>query len=180
MKVKEIMTSEVIFVRPNTPVSEVAHLMVKYGISGVPVVDGDKVVGIVTEEDMVMRDAIVDTPSVFNLFGAVFYLGDRKQFDEEMQKILATEAGQLMSGKVFTIEEDAGVQELATLIMKKEVNPVPVVGPDGRLSGIVSRSDLIKLMVKELDAGSAAEPPTGEGVDEPPLNHTFTHPRDEV
>ncbi|MEI6045910.1 MAG: CBS domain-containing protein [Chloroflexota bacterium] len=151
MKVRDVMTREVVFVRPETSVGDVARLLVKYNISGVPVVENDKVIGIVTEEDLIMRDAIVDTPHVFSLFDSVFYLGSKKHFEEEMQKILATEASGLMSGRVVLISEEASVQELATLMMKKEVNPIPVVGPDGQLSGIVSRSDLIKLMVRELE-----------------------------
>lgn len=143
------MTKEVVFVGLDTPVSDIARLLVKFNISGVPVVDQAQIAGIVTEEDLVMRDVIVDTPHVFTLFDSVFYLGDRKNFDEEIHKILATKAGQLMSRKVVTISEEATVQELATLMMKEEVNPVPVIGLDGKLSGIVSRSDLVKLMVSE-------------------------------
>ncbi len=180
MNVSDIMTREVIYVRRDTPVGDVARLLVKFNLSGVPVVEDDKVIGIVNEEDLIMRDAIVDAPHVFSIFDSVFYLGNRKQFDEEMHKILATDAGELMSGKIVTISEEANVQELATVMMKKEVNPIPVLNADGLLCGIVSRSDLIKLMVREQDIGMAVEPPTAEGVDEPPLNHTFTHPRDEA
>ena len=180
MKVSDIMTRAVIFVQPHTPVGDVARLLVQHNISGVPVVDNDEIVGVVTEEDLIMRDAIIDAPHVFSLFDSVFYLGSRKHFDEEMHKILATEAGELMRGKAVTISEEASVQELATLMLKKEVNPVPVVGPDHKLSGIVSRSDLVRLMVREQDEGDATEPPTAKGESEPPLNRTFTHPRDEA
>ena len=176
MNVRDIMTREVVFVRPDTPIGDVARLLVKYNISGVPVIDNDKVVGIVTEEDLIMRDAIVDMPHVFTLFDSVFYLGSKKHFDEEMHKILATEAGELMTGKVVQISEDATVQELATLMMKREVNPIPVVGPDGKLSGIVSRSDLVKLMVREENSGEAVEPPTAASVTEPLPTDPYTEP----
>jgi CBS domain-containing protein len=169
------MTREVVFVRPETPVGDVARLMVKYNISGVPVVENDKVIGIVTEEDLIMRDAIVDMPHVFSLFDSVFYVGSKKHFEEEMQKILATEASGLMTGRAVLISEEASVQELATVMMKKEVNPIPVIGPDGHLSGIVSRSDLVRLMVRELASEDEppVEPSTAEGVND-------TQPRDEV
>jgi CBS domain-containing protein len=180
MKVSDIMTHEVVFVRPDTPVSEVAELLVKHNISGVPVVDNTKIMGVVTEEDLIMRDTIIDAPHVLSIFDSVFYLGSRKHFDEEMHKILATEAGELMRGKAVVISAEASVQELATLMVKKEVNPVPVVDADGLLCGIVSRSDLVKLMVREQEAGEAVEPPYAEGENEPPLNETFTHPRNEA
>lgn len=180
MNVSDIMTREVIFVRPDTPVGEVARLMVKFAISGVPVIEDDKVVGIVREEDLVMRDAIVDAPEVLNIFDSVFYLGNRKEFDRAMHKILAINAGELMSNKFGVIAEDASVQDLATLMMKKEVNPVSVIGQDGKLCGVVSRSDLIKLMVREEEAGEAVEPPIAAAENDPPLNQTFTIPHGEA
>lgn len=149
MNVFDIMTQEVAFVTPEMPVREVARILVEYGISGVPVVENGKVIGIVTEEDLVMRSAIVDMPHFFSIFDSVFYLGKRHEFDEEMHKILATQARDLMTDKVVTISQDAPVQELATLMIKKEVNPVPVVNSTHELVGIVSRSDLVRLMVAE-------------------------------
>jgi CBS domain-containing protein len=153
------MTREVVFVTPNTQVSEVAKVLVDHNISGVPVVDNGKIVGIVTEEDLIMRDAIIDMPHFFGVFESVFYLTEnRKELDEEMHKVLATEARDLMTGKVVTISQDASVQELATLMVKKEVNPVPVTGANGELVGIISRSDLVRLMVAESQAEQGTEP----------------------
>ena len=161
MNVSDIMTREVVFVTPNTQVSEVAKMLVDHNISGVPVVDNGKIVGIVTEEDLIMRDAIIDMPHFFGVFESVFYLTEnRKELDEEMHKVLATEARDLMTGKVVTISQDASVQELATLMVKKEVNPVPVTGPNGEVVGIISRSDLVRLMVAENQTEQATEPAT--------------------
>ena len=163
MNVSDIMTREVVFVTPNTQVSEVAKMLVDHNISGVPVVENGKIVGIVTEEDLIMRDAIIDMPHFFGVFESVFYLTEnRKELDEEMHKVLATEARDLMTGKVVTISQDASVQELATLMVKKEVNPVPVTGPKGELVGIISRSDLVRLMVAESLAEQGTEPATEE------------------
>lgn len=150
MNVADIMTREVVFVAPNASVREIARVLVEYAVSGVPVVENGQVIGIVTEEDLVIRDAIVDMPYFFGVFDSVFYLGHKRhEFDEEMHKILATEAKDLMSTKMVTVSQNASVQELATLMVKREVNPVPVLGPSGELVGIVSRSDLVRLMVAE-------------------------------
>jgi CBS domain-containing protein len=166
MNVADIMTREVVYVTPTTPVSQVAKLLVEYSISGVPVLENDKLVGIVTEEDLVMRDAIIDMPHFFGVFDSVFYLAGKHEFDEEMQKVLATEARDLMTSNVVSIKEDASVQALATLMIKKEINPVPVVNSKGAIVGIVSRSDLVRLMVAEEEAGLAAEPPVSATVNE--------------
>ncbi|MBN9388426.1 MAG: CBS domain-containing protein [Chloroflexi bacterium] len=167
MNVADIMTREVVYVTPTTPVSQVAKLLVEYGISGVPVLENDKLIGIVTEEDLVMRDAIIDMPHFFGVFDSVFYLAGKHEFDEEMQKVLATEARDLMTSNVVSIREDASVQALATLMVKKEINPVPVMNAEGAIVGIVSRSDLVRLMVAEEEAGLAAEPPVSATVNEP-------------
>ncbi len=169
MNVADIMTREIVYVTPSTPVSQVAKLLVEYGVSGVPVLEDGKLVGIVTEEDLVMRDAIIDMPHFFGVFDSVFYLATKHDFDEEMQKILATEARDLMTGNVVSISEDSSVQALATLMIKKEVNPVPVLNSAGELVGIVSRSDLVRLMVAEEEAGLAAEPPISATVNEQPV-----------
>ena len=166
MNVADIMTREVVFVTPTTPVSQVAKLLVEYGISGVPVLENEKLVGIVTEEDLVMRDAIIDMPHFFGVFDSVFYLAGKHEFDEEMQKVLATEARDLMTSNVVSIKEDASVQALAPLMVKKEINPVPVINAQGTLVGIVSRSDLVRLMVAEEEAGLAGEPPVSATANE--------------
>jgi len=157
------MTREVVFASPDTQVSEVAKMLVEHNISGVPVVENGSIVGIVTEEDLIMRDAIIDMPHFFGVFESVFYLTeDRKELNEEMHKVLATEAKDLMTGKVVTISQDASVQDVATLMVKKEVNPVPVTGSNGELVGIVSRSDLVRLMVAENQVEQGIEEPATE------------------
>lgn len=153
MNVKDIMTQDVLSISPETPVSEIARLLYNYKISGLPVVSNNKVVGIVTEEDLIMRDAIIKEPHVINLLDSVFYLGNRHQFNEEMRHVLATTAAELMTNRVVTIPETATVEQLASLMVKHEINPVPVVNASGQLSGIVSRADIIRLMVLENDEG---------------------------
>lgn len=167
MDVSDIMTREVIYVSPEASVSEIAKIMIEYGVSGVPVVENDKILGIVTEEDLVMRDAIIDMPHFWGIFDSVFYLSKKRHdFEKEMHKILATTARDLMNDKVVTVPATASVQELATVMVKKEVNPVPVVGPGGELVGIVSRSDLVRLMVAEEEVGTDLEPPVAAIEDE--------------
>lgn len=150
MKVTDIMTTEVVVAAPEMPVAEVARLMVAHGISGLPVVDGDRLVGLITELDVIARHAEPDMPSVFPFFGAWFRFGTH-EYEEEMRRVLATTATELMSTTVYSIREDATIEELAELMYEREVNPVPVLSQQGRLIGIVSRSDLIRLMVREGD-----------------------------
>ena len=152
MLVTDIMTKTVIAVAPETPVAEVARLMVKHDISGLPVLDGDRLVGLVTELDLIAQHAEPDAPSMTAFFGGFITLGERA-YEDEMRRILATTAAELMTTTVFSIREDATVEEVATLMYEREVNPVPVLSAQRRLVGIVSRSDLIRLIVREGDDG---------------------------
>jgi CBS domain-containing protein len=146
IKVRDIMTQDVIFVTAETQVPDIARLLYKFNISGVPVMDNNRIVGIVTEEDLIIRTAIIETPHVFSLFDSVFYFGNKKEFERELSRTLATKASELMTDHVMTINQDAPVEELATLMMKKDINPVPVVNDAGELCGIVSRSDIVRLL----------------------------------
>lgn len=159
MKVADLMTREVIYVTPETPVNQVAHVLVQYSISGVPVVENGRVIGLVTEEDLVTRHAIVEMPSFFQAFDSVFYLGKQDDFDKELRHMLATQVRDVMTSNVVTIEAEASIRHLANLIVTKEVNPVPVTDENGALVGIVSRSDLIRMMVEREEAG---QPLVGE------------------
>lgn len=155
--VEQLMTTEVVTVEPGTSVSEVARLMVAHDISGIPVVEGGVLVGIVTEVDVVSREIDVDPPAYGTFLDAIFRLPwDRS--DEELRRVLASTAGELMSRDLKTIAPDAPIRDAANLMFKQEVNPLPVVDVDGSLVGIVSRSDIVRLVA---EAATRAE----EGMD---------------
>jgi CBS domain-containing protein len=148
MRVAEIMTRGVVTATPEMSVSEVARLMVEHHIGGLPVLDGDRLVGLVTDLDLIARHQEPEMPSIFAFFGGYIPIGER-EYEEEMRRILATTAAELMTTTVFSIREDATIEELATLMYEREVNPVPVLNAQRRLVGIVSRSDLVRLFVHE-------------------------------
>jgi CBS domain-containing protein len=142
------MTTSVIVVNPSTPISDIARLMCEHGLSGIPVMDGDEIVGIVTEVDIVSRQIEVDPPAYGTFLDAIFRL-PWDHSDDEIRRVLATNAGELMTSPVETLRADASIQDAANLMFKKGVNPVPVVAADGKLAGIVSRSDIVKLMIED-------------------------------
>lgn len=157
MKIKEIMTTEVVSVGPETKVNEIARLMLERQISGVPVIDdSEAVVGIVTELDMIVRNARLHFPTYIKLLDSTFYLRSPQHFGEELRRALGTTAKDIMTQKVITVDPEAEVEDVATLMVEKRVNPIPVV-EDGRLVGIVSRTDLIKLLVRELGSDNGTE-----------------------
>jgi len=149
MKVRDIMSSKVITCKAETPVNEIAKKLVKYDITGMPVVDDkNKVIGIVTEADIIMQKAKIHIPSYIQLLDSFLYLEDPREVEEELKKILGIKACDLMTPDVITIDPEASVSDLATLFEEEHINPVPVV-KDGKLVGIVSRADIVKLLARE-------------------------------
>ncbi|HLA77474.1 MAG TPA: CBS domain-containing protein [Vicinamibacteria bacterium] len=150
MKVRDIMIAEVVTAEPETSVNLVAQLMDRGGLSGVPVVDGSgHVVGIVTEVDLIVRNQRLEPPAFFQLLDGRIPLETPAHYRKRLQHMLGTQARDVMTEKVVSVGPEEEVEALAELMVKRGVNPVPVVEA-GRLVGIVSRADLIRMMARDL------------------------------
>lgn len=144
MNVSELMTHAVVTVHPDTPVADVARKMLQHDISGIPVVDrGDHLVGIVTESDLVVRNANIHFPTFLQILDARIYLTSTRHFEEELRRALGTVAADVMTREVQTVKPEDDISVAATLMVDKGLNPIPVL-EGGRLSGIISRSDIIR------------------------------------
>ena len=147
MKARDVMTKEVITVRRETSVRELAVLFSESRISSVPVVDdAGELVGIVSESDLVEQDKNLHIPTVVSIFDWVIYLESDKRFEKELQKMTAQTVGEIYSEEVFSVGPDATVSEVADIMSNQRVHAVPVV-EGRRVVGIVGRIDLIKTMI---------------------------------
>ena len=150
-RVATIMTPDVLTVDPDMSIAEVARIMVNQGVSGLPVVSNGEIVGIITENDVVSKEIDVDPPAYGTFLDAIFTLPwDRS--DEELHRVVALTAGELMSSPVTTIGADASIHEAANLMFKQGVSPIPVVDADGGMIGIISRSDIVRLIAQAGDS----------------------------
>jgi CBS-domain-containing membrane protein len=102
----------------------------------------------ITEEDLVVRNANLHLPT---LIEGLYPVRGQRRYDEEVRHMLATRAREVMNKEHYTIAPDADIADAATLMFEKHANPVPVVDR-GRLVGIISRFDIIRLMVREESA----------------------------
>ncbi len=144
----DIMTTGVITIGENATINELAKLMAKHKVSGIPVIDGQhRVVGMVTEGDVVELDADVHFPHSINLFDSVIFLGSIKKFEERLRHVVAASVRDIMSTEVISIKKDATLHEIATLMADKHVNRLPVLD-GGRLAGIVTRADVVRAMAQ--------------------------------
>ncbi len=146
---KDIMTRSVVTVTPDTSIEDLASLLVKYQISGVPVVDeSGNLYGIVTENDLISRNKRLHIPTVVSFLDAAIYLESSKKFEQEVKRLTATRAGDICNRKVVTIAEDASLIDIATIMTEKKVHLLPVVR-NGKLTGIVGKRDLVKAVAQQ-------------------------------
>jgi CBS domain-containing protein len=132
--VEQVMTTKVITVSPETPIAEVARILVEREISGLPVVGPDgHVLGVVSEGDLLVREA--------------GHWSDEKR-RARGGKVDARTAGEAMTSPALTIEPFRAIHAVAEIMIGKHVNRLPVVDAEGRLLGIVSRADLVRAFVR--------------------------------
>ena len=133
--VGDVMTARVIAVKRSADYKEICLVLRQYRVSACPVInDAGKVVGVVSEADLLYKVADPNPPS--GLIRLRWKLG-------EESKVNAVTADQLMTSPAISIQPDAPVAIAARVMQDRRVRRLPVVGPDGMLIGIVSRSDLL-------------------------------------
>ena len=113
---------------------------------GVVVVEYGKLIGIITEADLIQREAEVEVPTPVPFLDAIFMADAGIPFEEEMRKVLAVNARQLMTSPVISVRSIATLTEVATLMVDRRINPIPVLNDDLEVAGLVARSDLVRII----------------------------------
>lgn len=156
MRAKDIMTTKVVAVSPETSVGGIAELLLKHRISAVPVMDeAGAVLGIVSEGDL-MRRPELDTERRHSWWLDLM-AGDKERAAEYV-KSHGRCAADVMTRDVVTVSEDTAVAEIAEILEERRIKRVPVVR-EGKLVGIVSRANLLHGLVARKDQVAAAPSP---------------------
>jgi CBS domain-containing protein len=136
--VRDVMSAHPVSVRKTTSFKEIAARLRELGVSGFPVVDDDgKVIGVVSEADLLVKEALEDAyQGVRGLIAATVHVTER-------HKAGGVTAGDLMTSPAVTVSPDGTVQHAARLMYARGLRRLPVVDAAGRLVGIVSRTDLL-------------------------------------
>lgn len=141
---KDIMTSPVITVKKETSVKELARILNTNSISGAVVVnDHDKVIGIVTESDLIFQNKKLHIPSVVAILDAYFFLENPDKMEQEIQKMAGATVGDIYSKDPITVQEDTTIAEIATIMSERHVHTLPVL-KDNVLVGVIGKKDIIK------------------------------------
>jgi len=146
LKAKDIMTSEVITVQMDTTVNELAEIFWKNRISGAPVLDDDgKVVAVVTENDLIDQSKKIHIPTMISLLDSVIFLESSKKTEKEIKKMAGNTVQDICSQELVTVDEETGLDEIATIMANKKVHTLPVI-LDDNLVGVIGKSDIIRTM----------------------------------
>jgi CBS-domain-containing membrane protein len=134
--VQEIMTTRVIWVKKEATFREMAVALREHRVSAFPVVDDDhKVIGVVSEADMLTKEALDDEPGVL---AGILHRKDQA-------KARGVTAGDLMTATVVAVRPDDTVEHAAKLMYDRRVKRLPVTDADGHLVGIISRADVLSV-----------------------------------
>jgi CBS-domain-containing membrane protein len=147
LKVKDIMTREVITVTPDTEILKAAQLLLEKRINGLPVVDeAGQLVGLLCQSDLVAQQKKIPLPSLFTLLEGFVPLTSMKKIDREVEKIAAVTVGQAMTPDPVTVYPQTDIEEVAALMADKKYHTLPVI-EDGRLVGIVGKEDVLRTLL---------------------------------
>jgi CBS domain-containing protein len=153
MKASEVMATNVVTVEPRTTVKDIAEIMTGRRISGVPVLDGGKLVGIVSETDLLHR-AETGTEKRHKWWLGAFMDADRMA--REYAASHGRVAADIMTRNVITVKADADLGEVADLLDRKKLKRVPVVD-GGALVGMITRGDLVRAFLAKAKAAEVAQ-----------------------
>jgi CBS domain-containing protein len=147
LKVKDIMTTEVITVSPETEIVQVTKLLLENRINGVPVLDETgKLVGILCQSDLIAQQQKVPIPSFFTLLDGLIPLISEKQLDKQVRKIAAVTVAEAMTPNPVTVQPDTNIEEVAALMVERNFHTIPVVD-EGKLVGIVGKEDILRTLM---------------------------------
>lgn len=152
LKVKDIMTKELITVSPDTEIVQATKLLLEKRINGIPVTDETgKLVGILCQSDLIAQQKKLPIPSFFTFLDGLITLTSMKQIEKQVRKIAAITVAQAMTPNPVTVQPETDIETVAALMVDKNFHTIPVVD-EGKLVGIVGKEDILKTLIP----GSAA------------------------
>lgn len=131
---------------PESTVEEAIKLFAEERVSGTPVVEDGRLIGIITEGDLIFQDADVKAPGFLDILGGIVPLGDTDEYRREALKSAGVTVGEVMTDEPVTITPEATLAETATIMAERRKKILPVI-EGGRLVGVITRMDILTLHV---------------------------------
>ncbi|KYC36028.1 phosphoribulokinase [Scytonema hofmannii PCC 7110] len=151
--VADIMSHNPVVVRPETPLKEAIQILAERRISGLPVIDNTgKLVGIISETDLMWQETGVTPPAYIMFLDSVIYLQNPGTYERDLHKALGQTVGEVMSHNPITIFPDKTVTEAARLMHDRNIHRLPVLDSESQVIGILTRGDIIRAMAASQDS----------------------------
>jgi predicted transcriptional regulator len=146
MKIKEIMSKDVVSIKPDDNAKDALNLLFKMQISGLPVINTQgKLVGMFTEKDILSQIL----PSYLEKIGRFVYEENPKSIKKKFQDLTNLPVSQLMRKDAITINENTSLCEVARLMLTQKVRRIPVLNNEKKVVGIVAREDIVRAYARE-------------------------------
>lgn len=145
MKVSDIMQRSVINIDEDTPVKEVARIIFSLGFGGIPVLRGSKLVGIITEQDILHKMY----PTIEELVEDYVHVSNFEQMEKNIGALMDMSTKNLMTKNVKTVTASTPLMEAQSIMLNNEFSRLPVVDEDDNLVGIISQGDIFRHILKE-------------------------------
>jgi CBS domain-containing protein len=148
--VADVMSRDPVTAQPDTPLTEVIRILAERRISGLPVVEQTgKLVGVISETDLMWRESGVTPPPYIMLLDSVIYLENPGRYERELHKSLGQTVGEVMTRHPVTIHPDKTLREAAQLMHEHSVQRLPVLNSEDQVVGILTRGDIVRAMAAE-------------------------------
>ena len=143
---REIMTRNVVTVKKDQPISDLSKLFIENHFNGVPVLDdAGKVIGVVTQSNLIEQNKNLHIPTVIALFDAVLFLESEKKFESDVKKLTGSKIEDIYHKNPITVSPDTELNEITPIMAEKDVHTLPVLEND-KLVGIIGKKDVIRAM----------------------------------
>ena len=142
------MTKQFLTISPEMSVEELARLLLRKDVTGAVIVDKKgKLLGVVTESDLIAKEKNLHLPTLVSLFDSVIYLETSEHFKGELHKMVATRVEDIYTRDPVTIGMDANLADIATLMSEKRIHFLPVMEEE-RIEGVVGRREILKALAE--------------------------------
>jgi CBS domain-containing protein len=142
--VQDFMTANPVTVKPTDSVATVVKILDEQRFRGLPVVDEQgNFVGLVSEEDLMVREAPVQSPLYLTLLGSIIYFDSSEKFQQQLKKSLGMLVQDVMTTHPPITQPHAPLSEVAQTMLQSRIGQLPVLDADHKLVGIITRHDLI-------------------------------------
>ena len=150
--VADVMSHDPVVVKPEMPLKEAIQLIAEKRVSGLPVVnDQGKLVGVISETDLMWQETGATPPPYIMLLDSVIYLENPARYEQELHKALGQTVAEVMTKEAITTKPDQSLQKAAQLMHDRDARRLLVVDSVGKVIGILTRGDIVRFMAATQD-----------------------------